>query len=118
MTSDSYWTDFVNDYGNNAMAECKPFHVVTGIESLYDKFANDRKWKIKCTRMYVGEYQGGVSERSAWWSGQVNDFDGHLKVYPDRGDENRILYGIHSSFDKRYKDRKFQFGFKRFCMNF
>ncbi|XP_048730490.2 hemagglutinin/amebocyte aggregation factor-like isoform X2 [Ostrea edulis] len=95
----SYWS-WVNDYDQTFHFQCPKDQYLTGLESVFSKSHNDRKFNLRCTP------SSSLLHSSCAWTDYVNVMDEPLVFQCPAGG---IVNGIGSSHDDAYEDRKFEF---------
>jgi len=114
-TSVSYWSGWLNNWDAEVKYVCNHDHVITGIESYHDNGKEDRRWNVRCSKVWTGDYVGAVRERQHTNTGWVNNWDASFDAHLPYGS---LMAGIHSIHDNGKEDRRFCFDYKQFCMVF
>ncbi|XP_072001358.1 hemagglutinin/amebocyte aggregation factor-like [Engystomops pustulosus] len=98
-----YWTPYVNDYDGLLNYNCPLGEALSGLQSEYKTYYQDRRWKFYCCETNV-QYIVGCQETV-----YVNGFDSEMNFKVPDG---YVLVGAFSELNNYFEDRKWKF---RYC---
>jgi hypothetical protein len=79
---------------------CGTDEAMTGIQSHHSNHKEDRRFKLKCTKI------SGAVIHSSPWAPWANNYDGELKF---KCEEGLVVTGMQSTHDNHFEDRRFKF---------
>ncbi|XP_071160609.1 hemagglutinin/amebocyte aggregation factor-like isoform X1 [Mytilus edulis] len=98
-SSGCQWTDYVNSFEQSFEFQCPNQSVMSGMESIHDNTAEDRRWKFYCCAFEAGT----LSECQKL---PKTHLDYAWSLYAPA---NFVFRGVASSHDNNYQDRDYTF---------
>lgn len=98
----TYESGWCNDWDKSGHCQCRPGYAMTGVHSKHDNHKEDRRWKIRCSKI-----NGLRVTNSCRWTGVVNKMDKHLAYREHKSD--LVMTGISSAHRNHEEDRYYRF---------
>jgi len=95
--SDHIWTDYLNKFYSDLKYSCPADHAISGFISIHDNYYEDRRWKVRCCKVYRARLA-------------VKEFTDRLNLGDDVLDftceDDEVLVGVRAVRDYSKRDRQ------------
>jgi len=95
------FSGYLNHFNDAFTEKCDDNQAVTGLKSVHDNWKEDRRWKMKCSKL-TGMMQSKVTGNS-WWT-SANDWD----EKQDQECTDSFMTGLHKKHSNWHEDNRFK----------